>query len=90
MWKSDLILRPPLVGSGYEVVKWKISIFLSWRGLLCDARPLIRIHNMGSSYLDTEKITQYGWSGTTSTQTANILSLSSARFNCLRADLAWW
>ena len=31
---------------------------------------------MGSSYLDTEKITQYGWSGTTSTQTANILSLS--------------
>ena len=31
---------------------------------------------MGSSYLDTEKITQYGWSGTTSTETANILSLS--------------
>ena len=41
---------------------------------MCDARPLIRIHNMGSSYLDTGKITQYGWSGTTSTETGDCLA----------------
>ena len=56
MQESALILRQPFTFESVE----KITIFISRRGLLCDARPVIGIHNMGTSHLDTVEITQYG------------------------------
>ena len=58
---------------------------------MCDARPLIRIHNMGSSYLDsgnTGKITQYGGVGPPALRLDRRVFSSgyilSPLFNCLR------